>query len=207
MDYRFSYGDGNYDYQRKAEEDRYNAMVEEVKERLGVDDVPEYNILEDVANHGADAGFSGFIYTSECVEFYERHEQAIYDLLNEGSEEFGYSNPEEMISNFNRSDMLHDPDMRKHLLAWYALETVARREYENWEAPEDAAPDEDAYLLADSGPLGSRTNVSYEGKHFGEFPDDDSAIDAIRANMEDEKFFPEVWKVSDHGNYIGPLEV
>ena len=66
---------------------------------------------------------------------------------------------------------------------------------------------EDSYLLADSGPLGSRTSVSYEGKHFGEFPDDDSALDAIRENMEDENFYPEVWKVSDHGNYIGPLEV
>ena len=206
MDYRFSYGDGNYDYQRKAEEDRYSAMVEEVKGRLGVEDDPEYNILEDVVNYGADAGWSGFIYTSECVEFYETHEEAIYDLLNEESEELGYSNPEEMISNFARSDMLHDPDRRKNLLAWYALETVAQREHEDWEAPKDE-PGEDSYILSDSRPLGSRTSVSYEGKHFGEFPDEDSALDAIRANMEDEKFFPEVWKVSDHGNYIGPLEV
>jgi hypothetical protein len=110
----------------------YEMMVGDIKERLGVEDDPDYNPLEDVTNHGADAGFSGFIYTTETVEFYDKHEQAIYDLLNEESEDMGYSNPEEMVSQFARSDMLDSPDGRKNLLAWFALETVARREVEDW---------------------------------------------------------------------------
>lgn len=103
----------------------YELMVEDIKDRIGADETPE--VIEDVANHSADAGWGGFTYTTECVEFYERHKDALWEMLREDSEEFGYSNPMEFVVTFNRSDMLDDEDGLKNLLAWYALETVCRR--------------------------------------------------------------------------------
>jgi hypothetical protein len=118
----------NYDVEAR----RYEAMKEDIEERAGRfedgDEYSDYDIFEDIASHSADAGFSGFIYTAECVDFYEQHEDAIYAMLQEDADSMGYSNIEEMVSNFGRSDMLDSPDGRKNLLAWYALETVARRE-------------------------------------------------------------------------------
>ena len=86
--------------------------------------------LADVAAHGADAGFSGFIYTSECAEFYDKHESDIYELLNDAADDMGCANVEELVSTFTRSDMLSWPEGRKNLLAWFALEEVAARSVE-----------------------------------------------------------------------------
>lgn len=108
----------------------YTAMVEDMRERLGVDDDPDYparDTFEDIANHGADTGWSGFTYTSECVEFFDAHEEAIMDLAREEAEAFDYSNVAEFVASFNRSDMADTMDGYKNLMAWYALETVARR--------------------------------------------------------------------------------
>lgn len=104
---------------------QYEQMVNEIKDELGAEEDP--SVIEDVANYGADAGFGGFTYMSDCIEFYDRHKDAIWEMLREVSEEFGYSNPMEFVATFNRSDMLDDEDGLKNLLAWYALETVCQR--------------------------------------------------------------------------------
>jgi hypothetical protein len=39
--------------------------------------------IKDVANHGCQGGVSGFIYTAECVRFFDTHEDEIYDYLND----------------------------------------------------------------------------------------------------------------------------
>ena len=53
-----------------------------LKERF--DDVSEIN---DVARYGCTAGVSGFIYHTECAEFFDRHEDSIedvcYDMLGD----------------------------------------------------------------------------------------------------------------------------
>ena len=106
----------------------YDRMVADIKERLGVDADPEYNPFEDVASHGADTGWGGFTYTSECVEFFDEHEDTIMGMLQEAADDFGYSNVQELVASFNRADMADTMDGYKNLLAWYALEEVARRE-------------------------------------------------------------------------------
>lgn len=112
----------------------YEKLVEDIKEWIGVDDDPEYNPLEDVADHGADAGWPGFTYTSECVEFYQRHHEAIWDVLCEEAEWAGQDNIPALIAYFQRADMATSKDGFESLLAWFALETVARRELEKEEA-------------------------------------------------------------------------
>ena len=73
---------------------------------------------------------------------------------------------------------------------------------ENPTPEEDMEPSPEDYTISDSGPLGSRTSVGQiEGKHLGEFNSDEEAIAAIRADMEKHQFYPNVWRVSDHGNW------
>ncbi len=99
-------------------------MILDIMLRLGADEDP--TVLEDVAVYGADSGFGGFTYTAECVEFYDAHSSAIWEMLIEDAEDFGYPNPIAFVASFNRDDMLADEDSFKNLLAWYALEQVAR---------------------------------------------------------------------------------
>lgn len=189
-------------------------MVEDIKDRLGFEEYP--GIIEDVANNSADAGFSGFTYTSECVEFYNEHEDAIYELLLEDADSMGYSNIEEMVSNFGRSDMLDSPDGRKNLLAWYALETVCRRLVDEGahileceeccsileddgscfdcdHADAEDEPEDDDYIIQDDG-------VYQSGKLITDATEWEDCRDAIKAHMDSEQFYPNVWILSDHGN-------
>ncbi len=71
--------------------------------------------------------------------------------------------------------------------------------------PEDAPTDqqdqpdpEDAYLRP-SGPLGALTSASLAGVFLGEFDTTQQAEQAIRAEMDRTRFWPNVWWVDDHG--------
>ena len=83
--------------------------------------------IVEASEHGADAGWAGFTYTRDCVDFYEANEADIWALANEQAEAGGYDNPAAMFATFGRKDMLSDPDTFKNLLAWFALEEVG-----NW---------------------------------------------------------------------------
>ncbi len=119
----------------------YDRMVDEIKENIGAEEEP--GIIEDVANHGADAGFGGFTYTRECVEFYECHSEVIWEMLRSDADDLGYSNAMELVVTFARSDMADDEDGLKNLLAWYALEKVCRRLVDEGEHLEDDEEEEE----------------------------------------------------------------
>ena len=100
----------------------FGRLLKAIKAHSALDDS---DIIQ-AGEHGADAGWNGFIYHDECAEFYNANESAIYELLNDSADSMGYKNIEELISGFNRSDMLDTPEGRKTLLAWFALEEVGR---------------------------------------------------------------------------------
>ena len=81
--------------------------------------------IEDLAGHGADAGWPGLTDTSECVELFDRFQEEIREALNEDAEAFGFDSPEAFVATFGRSDMLWSEDGRKNLLAWYMAERTA----------------------------------------------------------------------------------
>ena len=81
--------------------------------------------IAEVAKHGADAGFPGFIYTSDAVKFYQEHHDKIWQMLWEDAEGLG-TTPIQMIADFNRADMATTYDGFANLLAWYALERAAQ---------------------------------------------------------------------------------
>lgn len=64
----------------------------------GVEDfIEEY---EDIANHGANNGTSGFIWHNELEAFYKENKEQILTFTKEQAKEFGTSMGE-MVSNFN----------------------------------------------------------------------------------------------------------
>ncbi len=58
--------------------------------------------FNDVANHGADCGTSGFIYYTETEAFYDANEELINSILEEDREQLGSDSIFEMISGFGR---------------------------------------------------------------------------------------------------------
>lgn len=97
-------------------------------------------LLSDICSCGANAGFSGFTYYSDTVDFYNRNKGEIIELLNSTYDDFGYKSITEMIKAFNCLNDITDDEIGKTLygmkrqqdtqvanaLSWYALEEVAR---------------------------------------------------------------------------------
>lgn len=121
-------------------------IIMAVYEQLGCDDEEEFfRIASDVMTPcgcGANAGFTGFIYYSDTVEFYLQNRDSIRGLLNKAvSDGIGYNSAVEMVSHFNDCEdlysmdeigmALYDPQEHDDLttlydtLAKYALEEVA----------------------------------------------------------------------------------
>lgn len=99
-------------------------------------------IVQDVCNHGANAGFSGFIYYTDTVAFAKRNKKALLQLCKEQSEGFYGVLPGvcEFIADFNCVNLSREAIAIAlytgkgdnvtevyNALAWYALEEVARR--------------------------------------------------------------------------------
>ena len=84
----------------------------------------EYSDYEDIAKHGANAGFNGFIYTRDIVDFVNKNESIIIDYCNNHADDLGYQSVFEMFSDSNMSQC--DIDDFKIYLAWVVLEGVAR---------------------------------------------------------------------------------
>ena len=100
------------------------------------------NAAPDIANHGIDGGFHGFIYYTDTLSFAKRNRAYIQALANEQAADFG-SSVVEMIQNFGcfRNNKPTESEICTALyggrsedgtrnvlnaLAWYAGEEVAR---------------------------------------------------------------------------------
>lgn len=89
------------------------------KENLG-------DCAHDIASHGADAGYPHITYTSDTVALFNQFGDEIWEMAVEDAGAMGYRNVAEMVSHFNRADMLDSLDTFKNLMVWYACERVAR---------------------------------------------------------------------------------
>ena len=120
-----------------SENQDYKSLINAVINRISISSV------NDVINHGASAGFSGFIYYHETHAFAIRHRKAITAMLKEQAAEFG-SSVVEMVSGFGvfRGSKIDSDDEQElynyigggkceqstitNLMAWFALEEVCR---------------------------------------------------------------------------------
>lgn len=128
--------------QLKAEQTRFPKLTRAILRHL------DREQLEDVARHGADAGWSGFTYTRDCVNFYKAHKADILKLAEDLAGELG-EDMLTMIGNFNclllgshpnrkpgytpteigealYSGRGESADTIRNAMAWFALEEVAR---------------------------------------------------------------------------------
>lgn len=119
------------------------SLVRSVSRRIGGwADLLEH--AHDVADHGADAGWHGFIYHRDTCSFYRRNRAALLELVKEQADEFGQS-PAEFVAGFNCVKNIVDLSRDEvaavlsggraeecvrtsvqNALAWYALEEVSR---------------------------------------------------------------------------------
>lgn len=122
----------------KANETRFPKLTRSILRHL------DRQQLEDVARHGADAGWSGFIYTRETVQFYKSHKGDILELAKQMADDLGESMIEMVrgfrcLGNSGKPDYSSDEiaealysgrgecaDTIRNAMAWFALEEVAR---------------------------------------------------------------------------------
>jgi hypothetical protein len=86
-----------------------------------------HEYFDDIANHGADAGYPYITYTAHTVKIFDKFADEIWEMAVEDAEDMGYKNVAAMIAEFGRSDMLSSINCFKNLMVWYACEKLARQ--------------------------------------------------------------------------------
>ena len=117
---------------------------------------------------------------------------------------------EDLLSNYNEGQVearkLNPSDAVAGLLSRYmgkraeSIRETIKAYQEDEQDDDDNKPSEDDAFLAPSGYLGSKTSVSVDGKHIGEFKSDHEAEEALVNWINKNKVSPSIWYVSDHGN-------
>jgi hypothetical protein len=64
----------------------------------------DMDALNDIANHGCEAGVSGFIYSSELHDVFDKYEDKIFDYLDEYADELGNKSGMQMVIDYITSD-------------------------------------------------------------------------------------------------------
>jgi hypothetical protein len=60
---------------------------------------------------------------------------------------------------------------------------------------------DDDYKLTPSGHLGGKTAVSQSQKFLRDFTEEEDALAFVKEHMEENQYWPNIWWISDHGNY------
>lgn len=82
--------------------------------------------LEDIASHGADAGWHHLTYYTDTCHIYEHFKDEIWEALCQDAEDFGHKNPFELIATFGGAVNVGSADQFENLMTWYMAERTAR---------------------------------------------------------------------------------
>lgn len=164
----------------------------------------EPSTIEDVERYGADAGFGGLSTYRETGELYERYGAEIWDALDDDAADFGHESPLALIATFNGAADVGTPAQFENLLVWYMAEREARALVDSGELEEEEEiPEPGDYTLTPAGPLGGRVALAEVGRGMvGTYATEEDALEEVRERSEAESFYPNVWRVSDHGNLL-----
>ena len=105
-----------------------------------IDTDEERSNVKTLAEHGADSGVSGIIWTYECVHIHDQFEREIWETMLEDAKELGLNYGEEILLKCKRKDMLEDYESSKTLKVWYMCERRAHQKYndeELWDTAEE----------------------------------------------------------------------
>ena len=119
------------------------AIVRAVVKQLGGWTDAKESML-DIARHGIDGGFHGFVYYADTIDFFKRNKKSILAMADEYAREFGHAGALDLFSSFNcmkefsqdeiaRAIYAGKGDCKEQImncLAWFAGEEVSRSYYD-----------------------------------------------------------------------------
>ena len=91
-----------------------------IKEWLKEGELNEQFLISDIAQHGCEGGVAGLIYYDDSVSFYNKHEEEIWEYLNEAADAAG-----ETIGSLLPKNVV-TPTSFKNWCAWFAVESAAQ---------------------------------------------------------------------------------
>ena len=129
--------------QAAAEINISERMLSDISRRVGTWKEYRDRIAQEINDHDADCGWSGFVYYYETSVFFRRHSDEIMVMLRDLASDVGQT-PAEMASGFRCLSGVVDRDtvaavlafgrandddraVVQNALAWFALETVSAR--------------------------------------------------------------------------------
>jgi len=83
--------------------------------------------LKDLAEHGANGGWSGITYYRDTCKLYRKFKEEIWEMLFDDAESLGYSNVFELMSSFRGVRDVGSCYQFENLMVWYAAEKLAYR--------------------------------------------------------------------------------
>ena len=104
----------------------YENLIKAIVEQSKIESLSELKeFLEEIAIHGC-ASYApyGFTYYSENVEFHAKHEDELWDILHELSEDFGHPSIIDFIASCNVEVNSHA--QLANAVVWIGLEHIAR---------------------------------------------------------------------------------
>ena len=104
----------------------YENLIKAIVEQSKIESLSELKeFLEEIAIHGC-ASYApyGFTYYSENVEFHAKHEDELWDILHELSEDFGHPSIIDFIASCNVEVNSHA--QLANAVVWLVLEHIAR---------------------------------------------------------------------------------
>ena len=104
----------------------YENLIKAIVEQSKIESLSELKeFLEEIAIHGC-ASYApyGFTYYSENVEFHAKHEDELWDILHELSEDFGHPSIIDFIASCNVEVNSHA--QLANAVVWIVLEHIAR---------------------------------------------------------------------------------
>lgn len=92
-----------------------NELIKAVYTQLNCENKKDFiSTCKDIANHGANSGFNGFIYTQDTNEFCDKYQDLIDGLVDDSG-----------LTYRHLSEDVNSMDIFKNNLTWFALESVA----------------------------------------------------------------------------------
>lgn len=103
--------------------------VQDIVNEEAEGDVDRY--IESLRRSGCVSGMVGrLVYYSDTNDFYERHEDEIWEMIVNMQKDLGYKDPFSVIAMFNGAVDVGSAVTFKNLLAWVAFEETAFKLYD-----------------------------------------------------------------------------
>jgi len=98
----------------------YERLERVLRKRAGAESIAE------IAKRGMAYGVRGFIYDYELTEMYDEYKDALWDVLCDMAQAYGYTKPLALVAGCAHGDINTETQFKAQMV-WIVLEYVARR--------------------------------------------------------------------------------